>query len=662
MTKSMKATGLLPAILALGLVACGGGGGGTDLSGGDPGGGNPVTGQVTLSAATLTGDQGVPTATTGGSGSATVVLSADQSRIDVTLNIKGTFTSPIGQAHFHIGAVGENGPIILWICTNLGNAPAGIPAPPACPTSPGTVTRSFTAADLTPAGGVATFAGAVNVLLAGKTYINVHTQTHPGGEIRGQVGTVQSNAILTGTSEVPMLNTATTGFASMTLNQTQTQLDFNLSTGAFSTLVTQAHIHVGEPGAIGPPILFLCSNLPGKPVGVPACGPTPTAAGVTGTLGAADFIPGGGLTSFAEAVNAIISGKTYVNVHTQANPGGEIRDALMPAIAADARVMYVDNTAAVNGNGSLATPFNNLAAAAAGSLEGDIIFVFAGNAADTGQDVGITLKSGQKLIGEGAGLALGNALAVAPGALPLISNAALASANDIPVVMLATGNKVTGLAINVAFNDGVLATSGDNHIVHGNTFIFNAAKGREGVRLLDIGGRVGVTNNTISGSPRSAIKFANNEDQAGNVVAAPATVATVNLSGNAIGGTAQDGIDATLDGTGTDVTLKIRSNSITNSGDENIDVDVFGAASVTALVQGNTLTLPGGVADFAAAINNTSDICLELVNNVSGLASFRVNNNTGLASAFRFFEVGNDNPAIRSGLFTNVAQGTCGVQ
>jgi hypothetical protein len=68
------------------------------------------------------------------------------------------------------------------------------------------------------------------------------------------------------------------------------------------------------------------------------------------------------------------------------------------------------------------------------------------------------------------------------------------------------------------------------------------------------------------------------------------------------------------------------------------------------------------VADFAAAINNTSDICLELVNNVSGLASFRVNNNTGLASAFRFFEVGNDNPAIRSGLFTNVAQGTCGVQ
>lgn len=58
MTKSMKATGLLPAILALGLVACGGGGGGTDLSGGDPGGGNPVTGQVTLSAATLTGDHG----------------------------------------------------------------------------------------------------------------------------------------------------------------------------------------------------------------------------------------------------------------------------------------------------------------------------------------------------------------------------------------------------------------------------------------------------------------------------------------------------------------------------------------------------------------------------------------------------------------------------
>ena len=38
--------------------------------------------------------------------------------------------------------------------------------------------------------------------------------------------------------------------------------------------------------------------------------------------------PGLGIETFADAVAAIREGRTYVNVHTVANPGGEIRGAI----------------------------------------------------------------------------------------------------------------------------------------------------------------------------------------------------------------------------------------------------------------------------------------------------------------------------------------------
>jgi len=43
------------------------------------------------------------------------------------------------------------------------------------------------------------------------------------------------------------------------------------------------------------------------------------------TLTAADFRPGGGLQTFDDAVNAFFNGQMYLNIHTAAYPGGEIR-------------------------------------------------------------------------------------------------------------------------------------------------------------------------------------------------------------------------------------------------------------------------------------------------------------------------------------------------
>lgn len=324
-TSSRFSRALLPVFFMTlsGLTACGSSSSSSSSS-------SPVP--IQSNAAILSGAQEVPPVTTAGTGSATMVVSADRTRIDLTLNIDGVFNDGITQAHLHPGAIGENGLPILWICTNQSNAPTTIPTPPACPPSPATITRSFTANDfVVVTGGPATFADAVTALLNGNTYINVHTLANPSGEIRGQVGSAGFAAVLSGANEVPAVTTATTGTASVSLDRLQSSLDFSVSTGTFATAVTQAHIHVGAADVNGPVIFYLCSDLAGAPVGVPSCAVYLTGP-LKGALTATNFIAAGGLLTFADAVNALITGNTYVNVHTVANPDGEIRGQLAPVV------------------------------------------------------------------------------------------------------------------------------------------------------------------------------------------------------------------------------------------------------------------------------------------------------------------------------------------
>ena len=92
------------------------------------------------------------------------------------------------QAHIHIGQPDVNGGIMVFLCSNLGNGPAGTPA---CPTPSGTVSGTLTAAQVIgPAGqGIAPgeFEEMLNVLRTGNSYANVHSSLFPAGEIRGQL-------------------------------------------------------------------------------------------------------------------------------------------------------------------------------------------------------------------------------------------------------------------------------------------------------------------------------------------------------------------------------------------------------------------------------------------------------------------------------------------
>ena len=101
----------------------------------------------------------------------------------------------VQQAHIHLGQVGVNGGITVFLCSNLGNGPAGTQP---CPAPPATISGTITAADVSPNipatqaarnQGLNTgeFDEFLAALRAGVLYVNVHSTTWPGGEIRSQI-------------------------------------------------------------------------------------------------------------------------------------------------------------------------------------------------------------------------------------------------------------------------------------------------------------------------------------------------------------------------------------------------------------------------------------------------------------------------------------------
>lgn len=142
---------------------------------------------------------------------------------------------------------------------------------------------------------------------------------------------------LNGYEELPTLSTRGNGTFEASLNKDGSELAYTLSyegpfdgnaTGAPST-VTQAHIHFGARATApaGNISAFLCSNLNNGPAGTPAC---PTVSGtLSGVIRPASIIgpaaQGIAAGEFVELVRALRAGAAYANVHTVANPAGEIR-------------------------------------------------------------------------------------------------------------------------------------------------------------------------------------------------------------------------------------------------------------------------------------------------------------------------------------------------
>lgn len=137
----------------------------------------------------LNGYEETPSAvSTTGNGTFNARISNDESRIDWELSY-ADLEGAVQQAHIHFGQKSVTGPISVFLCTNLGNGPAGTQP---CPAPPATISGTIVAADVTSLAaerGIA--AGELEELIrairAGATYVNVHSTRWPGGEIRSQI-------------------------------------------------------------------------------------------------------------------------------------------------------------------------------------------------------------------------------------------------------------------------------------------------------------------------------------------------------------------------------------------------------------------------------------------------------------------------------------------
>lgn len=89
----------------------------------------------------------------------------------------------VTQAHIHFGAADEDGPVVAWLYPETGMEPEPIDGGFSGTLAEGTIAAD----DLVGEWEGAAFADALATFEDGLAYVNVHTEAHPGGEIRGQI-------------------------------------------------------------------------------------------------------------------------------------------------------------------------------------------------------------------------------------------------------------------------------------------------------------------------------------------------------------------------------------------------------------------------------------------------------------------------------------------
>jgi hypothetical protein len=125
-------------------------------------------------------------------------------------------------------------------------------------------------------------------------------------------------AQLSGDQQIPPIQTSASGMA--WFKPMQDNIGFEVNVTDIQG-VTMAHIHSGKQGENGPPIvpLFKSDTPSGQMSGVLAKG-NATADTFQGPMAGKPI---------SDLITAMQNGETYVNIHTQQNPDGEIRGQIM---------------------------------------------------------------------------------------------------------------------------------------------------------------------------------------------------------------------------------------------------------------------------------------------------------------------------------------------
>lgn len=245
--------------------------------------GGEIRGQIWLEAehaytAMLDGAQQVPAITTTAYGLGVFNLSHDMTKLSIAVMVQG-LSGSITSAHLHTGAAGATGGVAIDLSSMvMGNMISGEVNPSAFLTD----------------------------LKNGSIYINIHTTANAGGEIRGQLwndNKLSFDAWLNGSQQVPAVTTTAMGISRILMNTALDTLWYDVVADGLSGVITSAHFHTGAWGSTGGVAADISSSINGNRI-----------------MG---YIAGTALTS--AIVNDFLEGNIYINVHTAANAGGEIR-------------------------------------------------------------------------------------------------------------------------------------------------------------------------------------------------------------------------------------------------------------------------------------------------------------------------------------------------
>ncbi len=248
--------------------------------------GGEIRGQILLESdiaftANLNGAQETPAVSTTARGLGVFNLAQHNGVLKFNVVVDG-LSGAITGIHFHTGAMGVAGAVVQNLATfQSGNTISGEVDPTA-----------FLAS-----------------LKAGTLYINVHTAANPGGEIRGQVlltNGVNFDAMINGAQETPAITTNAKAVATFKLNNTMDSLFYDVQANGLSGTINSAHFHNGAFGVAGSVALDLTSSIAGNRI--------------------SGFVTGSTLTN--AFITNMVKGNIYINLHTTANPGGEIRGQL----------------------------------------------------------------------------------------------------------------------------------------------------------------------------------------------------------------------------------------------------------------------------------------------------------------------------------------------
>lgn len=248
----------------------------------------------------FSGGQEVPPTTSMGTGAGMVTIDRDQTNAHFMMVVSG-LADPIDAAHFHNEAPGANGDVVFNL-TPFFNDQGG---------AYGYWTEDN---DDTPFMHSPMFR-------ANRIYVNVHTSTFPAGAIRANIVRGRDffvqiprdpafseelliAARLSGGQEVPAVSTDAVGVTALLINENRDEITLNASANGLSGPITGAHIHEAPAGENGDVVFDLTSFITGNRI--------------KATL--TDFT--------SEQLSKFMTNAFYLNVHTEENPGGELRAQL----------------------------------------------------------------------------------------------------------------------------------------------------------------------------------------------------------------------------------------------------------------------------------------------------------------------------------------------